>query len=391
MTQSVRVGFTMLGGSGWLGGSSYLRNLLLALGAQRDLAIEPVLFTAHDNDAGVADIPSIELVRSSIMYAPRALRVACKGISLVAGHDLLKEQELRKHRIDVLSHSGHLGHRALLPTIGWLADLQSIHFPDLEIGKDRSRRDHTHREYCKYCTKIIVASECGRRDLRLFSPQTMDKAEVLRFVSQPISREHATPLPELRRKFNIDKSYFLLPNQFWAHKNHRTVISALRLLKKRSHDVLVLATGNTKDTRNPGYFESVMKHARDCNVLDCFRVLGVIPSRDLAGLFYEAIAVLNPSLFEGWSTSVEESKSIGKSIILSDIPVHREQRPDRGIYFPPLEPESLANAMQQAWDEFDPNYDRLSQERALTSFPARQRQFALRYQGIVISAISDSH
>lgn len=33
---------------------------------------------------------------------------------------------------------------------------------------------------------------------------------------------------------------------------------------------------------------------------------------------------VNPSFYEGWSTTVEEAKSIGVPLLLSDIPVHRE-------------------------------------------------------------------
>ena len=53
-------------------------------------------------------------------------------------------------------------------------------------------------------------------------------------------------------------------------------------------------------------------------------------------------AVINPSLFEGWSTTVEEAKALDLNIILSDIPVHREQNPDRSIFFNARDPEQLA-------------------------------------------------
>ncbi len=42
-------------------------------------------------------------------------------------------------------------------------------------------------------------------------------------------------------------------------------------------------------------------------------------------LLAHAVAVINPSRFEGWSSSVEEAKALGKPLIVSDIPVHREQ------------------------------------------------------------------
>ncbi len=36
-------------------------------------------------------------------------------------------------------------------------------------------------------------------------------------------------------------------------------------------------------------------------------------------------ALINPSQFEGWSTTVEEAKSLGVKMLLSDLEVHKEQ------------------------------------------------------------------
>jgi hypothetical protein len=52
--------------------------------------------------------------------------------------------------------------------------------------------------------------------------------------------------------------------------------------------------------------------------------------------------VLTPSLFEGWSTSVEEAKALEKQMILSDTPIHREQMTNNVIFIDPLDPKSLA-------------------------------------------------
>jgi len=56
-------------------------------------------------------------------------------------------------------------------------------------------------------------------------------------------------------------------------------------------------------------------------------------------------AVINPSLFEGWSTTVEEAKSMGVPMLLSDIGVHREQAEGRASFFDPHAPETLADLL----------------------------------------------
>jgi hypothetical protein len=42
--------------------------------------------------------------------------------------------------------------------------------------------------------------------------------------------------------------------------------------------------------------------------------------------------------------TVEETKSIGKTIVLSDIPIHREQAPASALYFDPSTPPSWPSA-----------------------------------------------
>lgn len=74
---------------------------------------------------------------------------------------------------------------------------------------------------------------------------------------------------------------------------------------------------------------------------------------------------------------------MGKQIVLSDIPVHREQAPDRGVFFPPEDPELLADALAAVYNEFDAALDARCQEEARARFPERLREFGLTYARIV--------
>src|SRR5690606_17136877 len=126
-------------------------------------------------------------------------------------------------------------------------------------------------------------------------------------------------------RYGLPPTYFFLPNQFWSHKNHATVIEALALLKARGRAVTVAASGNPVDPRDPAHFERLTARAAALGVDDLFRPLGLIPYADIALLMRGSAALINPSLFEGWSTTVEEAKATGTPMILSSLDVHREQ------------------------------------------------------------------
>jgi glycosyltransferase involved in cell wall biosynthesis len=53
--------------------------------------------------------------------------------------------------------------------------------------------------------------------------------------------------------------------------------------------------------------------------------------------------LINPSRSEGWSTTVEEAKSFGVPMILSDLDVHREQAAASASFFGTDDPAALAD------------------------------------------------
>jgi hypothetical protein len=58
-----------------------------------------------------------------------------------------------------------------------------------------------------------------------------------------------------------------------------------------------------------------------------------------------ASAVIQSSLFEGWSTVVEDVKALNQNIIVSDLRVHREQLKEKAVYFDPTDVDSLVEAI----------------------------------------------
>ena len=58
-------------------------------------------------------------------------------------------------------------------------------------------------------------------------------------------------------------------------------------------------------------------------------------------LIYYSTAVINPSFFEGWSSTVEQANAFNKVLILSNIDVHKEQKPHKAIFFNPRNMSSL--------------------------------------------------
>ena len=371
----------------WIGGLNYLANLVNAILAAPNRKVEPVLLVSDRTpDDIVVMFPKVETIRSAIVREGTILRKVRKVFERGLGRDLIAEAFLRRHRIDVLSHSDQLGRSAGLPTIGWIADFQHLRMPQFFTPAEREARDRGFRRLAENCRIILLSSEDARKDLATFAPQAMPRARLLRFVSATGDAIEPTPASRLRDMYGLPERFIYLPNQFWAHKNHGVVVDALAIVRTRGESVSVVCTGKTDDHRTPHYFPELRQKIRDNGVEDTIRILDMVPYADVKGLFRACVAVLNPSKFEGWSTSVEEAKSLGKRVILSDIPVHREQAPDRGRFFEPDDAEALAGLLIEETRTANSLEDEQHLAQAEKLLKSRFTEFGRIYSDIVLEA-----
>lgn len=379
----IRVGLAL--GVSWLGGVNYYRNLLAAVAALPDRQIEPVLLIGERADSGIlAGFPSLEVIRSRWFDQPGPRWAVRKVWQQAFARDPFLDRFLRAHRIDVLSHSDFLGKRAHVPAICWITDFQHRELPHYFSRFERLYRDRDFKLQCRLAARIVLSSYDAQRALSTFEPSAVGKSRVLQFVAQPRVGAGTADLATLQERYGFAGPYFHVPNQFWAHKNHKLILDAMAVLRSQGQQVLVISTGAKEDYRQPHYFDRLMAHAEAAGVRDSFRVLGVIPYDDLVGLMLNSVALVNASRAEGWSTSVEEAKSLGKRIILSDLPVHREQAPLDGVYIDPDDAAGLARAMGDALKTFDPAVEAARSERAQRELPGRVQAFARAYQEIVL-------
>jgi len=384
----IRVAFAPGEWMSWLGGLHYCRNLLRAVVSDPERELDPVLVLGTRLDHSRLDgFPELPIVRTAIFDRAHPAWAARAAIRRILPRDLLFERLLSAEGARALSHSTQLWPARGIAMLGWIPDFQHRRLPELFSRAERRRRDRLFARICGRSTRVIVSSECCRSDLAAFDPDAAARARVLRFVAEPPPAE-ALPSPgELLARYEIGSDFFLVANQFWVHKNHTLVLEALRVLRDRGTRALVVATGEAHDWRRPDHFSSLMNRAEELGIADLFRPLGVVPYPDVAALMRDSIAVVNPSRSEGWSTPVEEAKSLGKRVLLSDIDVHREQDPPGGVLFDPDDAEALADAMLRLLNQRDPAADGGLESEARAALPGRRLDFARVYAAIVAEAV----
>ena len=178
----------------------------------------------------------------------------------------------------------------------------------------------------------------------------------------------------------MTKKYIFTPNQFWVHKNHICIIEALKILKSRGLIVQCVFTGSNYDHRKPDHFSFLMKKIKSYGLQNQIKYLGILPYNKIINLLYHSELIINPSYFEGWSTVVEESKIIDKKILLSNIDVHYEQNPKKGIYFNPKNPLDLARKIEQI---FKKKEKKININELKKAYRTSRNLFAKKYIDIV--------
>ncbi|WP_334440293.1 glycosyltransferase [Bradyrhizobium sp. AZCC 1610] len=170
---------------------------------------------------------------------------------------------------------------------------------------------------------------------------------MVRFATGPSPAFLNANPAEIVARYQLPEKYFYLPNQFYTHKNHQVVVDALAIVAERGGEAVVCASGSTEDRRERGYFEEVMARVRSRGLEKRFRHLGMIPLSHVYALLRACTGLINPSRSEGWSTTVEEAKSFGVPMILSNLDVHREQTAGMAHYFGTDDPDALANELMR--------------------------------------------
>jgi glycosyltransferase involved in cell wall biosynthesis len=103
----------------------------------------------------------------------------------------------------------------------------------------------------------------------------------------------------------------------------------------------------------------------------------------------QSICVLNPSLFEGCGYTAEEARSVGKQVLLSDIPPHREQNPPKATFFDPNDCDNLAEKLDPIWRETKPGPDTDLESEARHDLPKRLRAYGEAFISVAQEALEE--
>jgi glycosyltransferase involved in cell wall biosynthesis len=229
--------------------------------------------------------------------------------------------------------------------VAWYADLQHKYYPEFFSRMAIIYRNIRLYFMLRNADDMIVSSHAVMNDFSKFYRLRKGlKLHVYHFTSINGDYQNLS-FDDIRRKYSLPEKYYLVSNQFHKHKNHKVLLLALLKLKERGIKKHLAITGKFPNDSHSPYLIELNRIIKDNHLHDQISLMGIIPREDQIQIMKYSQAVLQPSLFEGWSTVIEDAISLQVPVIASNLPVNLEQLGENGVYFDPHNHEELASIL----------------------------------------------
>lgn len=354
----------------------YALNLLEALREQKEHSF--VVFNiSPDFPFGEFNLPNWKIVnlipieevktvdkRNQIRRETRKRRLVTKTIDILRKLRLYKieiflarrnarkrARAFEEHGIDLMVFHGpsELSFLTNIPGIVPIHDLEHRRhpeFPELRSRGQWQKREYLYNRIKKSAYKILVDSEVGKGDVMEFYRVPPERIEIVPFLPPSYLSKDVGPaiLENVRKKYDLPRKFIFYPAQFWPHKNHRNLVKALALLKKRGTAVPAVFVGTKQEIW--GEYEKVAAVIKENGMENDVRFLGYVENEEMSALYKLAEALVMPTFLGPTNIPVYEAWCMGCPVLYSDIRGPREQAGDAALLFDPADPEKIAAAVK---------------------------------------------
>ena len=187
------------------------------------------------------------------------------------------------------------------------------------------------REYVAQSGGLIFVSETSRRDLfRLYGPQDIPTA-----VAHLAPGQQFYPRPSVSTR---GSQFVLFVGHRGGYKEFGTLLNAL--YRVRSNALMLCAVGGGP------FNDEEVTHIRKLGLVARVRQESA-DDETLATLYSSALALVVPSVYEGFGLPVVEAMASGCPVVLSDTDVFREIAADVAQFFPTYDIDALADALNR--------------------------------------------
>jgi len=226
------------------------------------------------------------------------------------------------NQIDLTFQVANTDIQSNVKSVRWIPDFQHVEMPELFSEQEIHKRDKEFEEFAKDYDIILLSSYHAQSIFNKLYPFAASKSRVYQFTVNIPDKVYEITESQIREKYHLPEKYIHFPAQWWKHKNHQFIFEVMAQVDDSIH---LVCSGKEEDYRNPEYAGILKEFIKTEKLESRIQLLGDIPYSDMLAIMRFSNVVINPSSYEGWSTTVEEAKLFGKKLIVLDTPIFKEQ------------------------------------------------------------------
>jgi glycosyltransferase involved in cell wall biosynthesis len=223
------------------------------------------------------------------------------------------------------------------------------YFPEVSHNGEWKKRERFYASHLSRATYVITGTERGKFELERFYQLAPERIKILPFPTPNLAKALAGNLfskDAFLEKYALPDPYFFYPAQFWPHKNHYTLLKALKMLVSQHHiDVSLVLTGSDKG--NASYVQQLVQ---DLDLSTRVHILGFVSRTDLACLYQYALGLVFPTHFGPDNLPPLEAFALGCPVIASQVPGATEQLGDAALLVDQRDANQMALAMKAVYE-----------------------------------------
>ncbi len=212
------------------------------------------------------------------------------------------------------------------------------YFPEVSANGQLRQRHIMFKYGIKYASQIVVDSYQLRQDIAKYYAADVSRVEVLyQTMSQTMNDNGDSDHECTDFRRNLPKRYIFYPAQLWAHKNHKNLFLAMKILVKEHVDLVLVLAGSKKDGA-----EHLFSLIQELEIQSNVSYLGYVPDKFMPLLYKSAQMLVMPTYFGPTNIPTLESFYYGCPAVISDLPGVTEQTKDAALLFNPDSPKDMA-------------------------------------------------
>ena len=238
-----------------------------------------------------------------------------------------------------------------IKTVVTIHDLIFERFPKTYHLDERYTHRWKIKRACKIADAVIAISEQTKNDLINFYKVSPQKITVCYQSCNPIFEKTISEIEKttVKEKYQLPDQFFLFVSSITARKNLIVICKAMIILKDIVNIPLVII-GDGKIEKNE--VKQLMKENRMEQSLFFLNELSVAKedsfttAADFPAIYQQALALIYPSIFEGFGLPILEAMWSGLPVICSDSSSMPEVAEDAALYFSPHDTNQLAKHLE---------------------------------------------